>query len=239
MLPLVLISLVRERSAIYDPWDPMHRDRDAIAALWKEIATEMKCTEAECKEKWHQLRSNFMREKRKMRDKPFGSPNSKTRRWVFYDAMEFLIPHVTPRGATSSNALTPPDDEGTSSEVYDAPENPSTSALQYAPDNASVQETKIVNIEAIKKRPSDIAGENEMQFLEELKMIREQAASRTLDNDPDSQFLLSLLPLMKQLSPSDSIDIRIEILEAFRRKLFKPAQHAQSSSHAIYRTSEN
>ncbi|MPC72650.1 hypothetical protein E2C01_066961 [Portunus trituberculatus] len=43
MLANVLINLVRERSAIYDPSDPMHRDRGAIAALWKEIATEMKC----------------------------------------------------------------------------------------------------------------------------------------------------------------------------------------------------
>lgn len=28
---------------IYDTSDPLHRDRDAIAALWKDIATEMKC----------------------------------------------------------------------------------------------------------------------------------------------------------------------------------------------------
>lgn len=44
MLVDVLINLVRERRAIYDPSVPMHRDRDAIAALWKDIATEMKCT---------------------------------------------------------------------------------------------------------------------------------------------------------------------------------------------------
>ena len=38
----LLISLVRERPAIYDPTDRSHRDRDAIAKLWREIADEMK-----------------------------------------------------------------------------------------------------------------------------------------------------------------------------------------------------
>ena len=37
----LLINLVRERSAIYDPSHPVHRDRDAIASIWKEIASEM------------------------------------------------------------------------------------------------------------------------------------------------------------------------------------------------------
>jgi len=39
----LLISLVQERRAIYDPSDPVHHNRDVIAALWNDIATEMKC----------------------------------------------------------------------------------------------------------------------------------------------------------------------------------------------------
>ena len=44
LLPDVLINLVRERRAIYNPCDPMHRDRDAIVALWKDIDAEIICT---------------------------------------------------------------------------------------------------------------------------------------------------------------------------------------------------
>ena len=40
----LLINLVRERPAIYDASDSRHRDRDVIAALWGEVATELKCT---------------------------------------------------------------------------------------------------------------------------------------------------------------------------------------------------
>ena len=39
-----LINLVRERPPIYDPSDRRHRDRDVIAALWKEVAAALKCT---------------------------------------------------------------------------------------------------------------------------------------------------------------------------------------------------
>ena len=43
MLVELLINLVRERRAIYDPSNPVHRDCDTITTLWKDIATEMKC----------------------------------------------------------------------------------------------------------------------------------------------------------------------------------------------------
>ena len=39
-----LINFVRERPAIYDPSDHTHRERDVIAALWKEVAAALKCT---------------------------------------------------------------------------------------------------------------------------------------------------------------------------------------------------
>lgn len=38
-----LIPLVQDRLPIYDPSDPLHYNRDVISALWKDIATEMKC----------------------------------------------------------------------------------------------------------------------------------------------------------------------------------------------------
>ena len=44
MLVELLINLVRERPAIYDSSDPNHRDRDVIAALWKDVAAALSCT---------------------------------------------------------------------------------------------------------------------------------------------------------------------------------------------------
>ena len=38
-----LITLVQTRRPIFDASDPLHRNRDAISAIWKEICTEMEC----------------------------------------------------------------------------------------------------------------------------------------------------------------------------------------------------
>ncbi|XP_063887620.1 uncharacterized protein LOC135115069 [Scylla paramamosain] len=202
----------------------------------------MKSTETECKDKWRHLRSNFMRERRNISAKTSGSGNTETRKWVYYDAMQFLIPHETPR-PTSSNVPTPPD-EDTCHEAEDAPQDSSPSVVIETPDNVSPQEAAS-NTETCedrstakpilpmskktsvtKKRSRDTADEIDVRFLEELKLLREQSSTQNV-TDPDHQFLLSLLPMMKKLSPSDNMDIKIEIYETFRRKMFKPAPTVQ------------
>jgi hypothetical protein len=59
-----------------------------------------------------------------------------------------------------------------------------------------------------------------LRFLDQLKKLREKSTAD--ENDLDRLFLLSLLPMMKQLSPADNMNIKIEIQEAFRRKLSPP-----------------
>ena len=156
--------------------------------------------------------------------------------------MQFLIPHLTPR-PTSSNVPTPPD-EDTCHETEDAPQNSSPSVVIETPDNVSPQEAAS-NTETCEDRSTakpilpmskktgvtkkcsrDTADEMYMSFLEELKQLREQASSQNV-TDLDRQFLLHLLPMMKQLSPIDNMDIKIEIYETFRRKMFKPAPSVQ------------
>ncbi|XP_076029883.1 uncharacterized protein LOC143018411 [Oratosquilla oratoria] len=229
MLVDVLINLVRERPAIYDSSHRSHRDREAIAALWREVAAELKCTEDECKYKWHHLRSNFMREKRKISAQLSGPANVQTKRWLYYDALEFLIPHVTPR-PTSSNVSTLPA-EDTSYKIESTPHIYPYSTPLDASDEPSFQEA-VSNVDICEERSTvvdtppmskklkfvDRSDDMDMASLEEQKRVREKTYSEDND-DSDRLFLLSLLPLMKQLSPADKIDIRVEIHEAFRRKL--------------------
>ena len=42
-------------------------------------------------------------------------------------------------------------------------------------------------------------------------------------NDSGRMFLLNLLPSVKQLSPLDNMDFRVEVQETLRRKLRRPA----------------
>ena len=99
-------------------------------------------TEIEYKDKRHHLRSNFIREKRKISAKPSGSANTQTRWWMYSDVMELLLPHVTPR-LTSSNVTTFPDKD--CRETKDTPRNSSPSTAIEAPDNTFPQETAHFN----------------------------------------------------------------------------------------------
>lgn len=213
-------------------------------------------TESDCKEKWHQLRSNFMREKRKLTTHTSGSASIKAKKWVFYDAMEFLIPYVTPR-ATSCNVPPPNEDINSEFDMDDAApdDTSSTTNITDAPDSVrSVQTATNVDVceggstststpvikqpsstakkpNTNKRRRCELPSDVDGQIVGELQKLREQAVCKNEnESDPDRQFLLSLLPLMKQLSPIDSIDIKIEIHQAFRRKLAKD----QNSSYGYW-----
>lgn len=66
-----------------------------------------------------------MKEKRKITTQPSGSANAKIKKSVFYDAMEVLIPHVTPR-ATSD---VPPSPEDNSYDIDAADDHSSTTNI--------------------------------------------------------------------------------------------------------------
>lgn len=179
-----------------------------------------------------------------------GSANTQARKWVYYDAMTFIIPHVTPR-ASSSNVPTPPHQD-TCHDTEDEPQNHSPCSVIEVSGNATPNETAS-NIEtyedsctakhmlsilkkptATKKRKKDTEEEMDMRFLNELRLLREQTLPQD-NNDADRQFLLSLLPMVKQLSPMDNLDFRIEMQEALRRKIYKP----ESSVQCGYWTQQN
>lgn len=145
--------------------------------------------------------------------------------------------HVTLR-ATSSNVPPPPDVDAA------APDGISTTDITHALDYVGSQQTA-TNVDVCEggsrptpvinqppctaKKPKakkiprcQLPSEVDEQIVGELQKLREQAACKYQnESDPDRQFLLSLLPLMKQLSPVDSIEIEIKIHQAFRRKLVK------------------
>jgi hypothetical protein len=69
-----------------------------------------------------------VRERRNMKDKSSGAGNNHQKKWVYYDALECLIPHLTPRKTTSNFPETV--EENITSDAEDSSENsPSPSPL--------------------------------------------------------------------------------------------------------------
>ncbi|KAL1483073.1 hypothetical protein MTO96_002143 [Rhipicephalus appendiculatus] len=75
-----LISLVRERPALYDPSHRDYSDQVLKPRIWDEIGRKLGFTGDECKKKWQYLRDKFTKEVKKVRTNP----------WIFFDMLKFL-----------------------------------------------------------------------------------------------------------------------------------------------------
>ena len=71
------------------------------------------------------------------------------------------------------------------------------------------------------KKPKLTAVDIDQQYLDYLKEIGKRMEETS--NDSDRMFLLSLLPAMKQLSPLENMDFRVEVQETLQRKLRRHA----------------
>jgi hypothetical protein len=71
------------------------------------------------------------------------------------------------------------------------------------------------------KRQKLTAVDVDKQYLDSLKEIGKRMEETS--SDSDRMFLLSLLPAMKQLSPLDNLDFRVEVQQTLRQKLIRLA----------------
>ncbi|XP_054274375.1 uncharacterized protein LOC128994116 [Macrosteles quadrilineatus] len=92
-----LIALVKQQPALYDHSHPAHCNRDVTTRLWSQIAAELDTKDIHCKTKWATLRSNFVREIRRMRPSEDGSiwPPQ----WPLFKPLMFLLPFLKTRGS--------------------------------------------------------------------------------------------------------------------------------------------
>nr|XP_026496143.1 transcription factor Adf-1-like [Vanessa tameamea] len=100
---LLLIELYESRDLL---WDTSHRDyRNKIKKTdaWEDIAKALKLARKEIETKVHTLRSQFVRERKKVKSSKTtgsGREDVKSSAWFAYDAMKFLL-----KGATTSGSL--------------------------------------------------------------------------------------------------------------------------------------
>jgi hypothetical protein len=91
-----------------------------------------------------------------------------------------------------------------------------TSHEQKMEEGSSRKEQPLA-IKRGRKRQKLTVVDVDKQYLDSLKEIGKIMVET--NSDSDRMFLLSLLPEMKQLSPLDHLDFRVEVQETLRRKL--------------------
>ncbi|XP_046679092.1 uncharacterized protein LOC124366547 isoform X1 [Homalodisca vitripennis] len=95
-----LIALVQDRPPLYDYSHPAHCNRDVTGYMWSQIAAELGTTEIICKTKWANLRSNFVREFRRIR--PSSDGTLWAPQWPLFKPLMFLLPFLKKRGSAGS-----------------------------------------------------------------------------------------------------------------------------------------
>lgn len=145
--------------------------------------------------RWKNLRTCFARELREQKLVKSGQPASKRRKYKFYDQLLFLIPTVQVR-ETSGNA-----ELNVSDEELEETEN-----LQSPPVIPSTHTT------------SNSMLNKKMSYEERLIHILEEKKNETAPrvDDSDTNFALSLVPMLKAIPTHQKIDAQIQILQLLK-----------------------
>jgi hypothetical protein len=163
-----------------------------------------------------------MIERRKSKAKISGSGTTVLEKWPYYHVINFLEYYLqcrtmtgnVPETATTTEVsfIVPHETEMVNSDL--GGEN--TSYDQKMEGGSSRKELP-AGIKRGWKRQKLSAIDVDKQYLDSFKEIGKRMEETS--SDSDRMFLLSHLPAVKQLSPLDNLDFRVEVQETFRRKL--------------------
>ncbi|GFO35903.1 transcription factor adf-1 [Plakobranchus ocellatus] len=107
----LLIAAVEKRTALYDKTGDNYSNRVCINKQWIEIEKEIGIDGNAARKKWTTLRDYFYKTNKQLKTIQSGAAADKRRKWYLYDAMKFLLPHITDR-KTTSNLSEVSDNEG-------------------------------------------------------------------------------------------------------------------------------
>lgn len=177
--------------------------------------------------RWKTLRDAFVRELRCVKKVETGVPASKKKKYVFYDHLSFLLPHVKGNENNSTN-IPPVDnlqhDDIEHQQAVDDPEVNSnlhnTNAVNPKPSTAErkLRQDRVVGKTSIAKTLMN-ASQNITNLMQEsiaLQKADSNVEKISTDKTGNKAFLMSFVPLMDSLPPPVALDVRLQITELFR-----------------------
>uniref|UniRef100_A0A0A1WR09 Transcription factor Adf-1 n=2 Tax=Zeugodacus cucurbitae TaxID=28588 RepID=A0A0A1WR09_ZEUCU len=92
-----LISLVKQHEYLYSKYDKDFKNLEKKKITWQRIGREMGTNESHCIRRWTNLRDKYTRESRRT-TALINNDMTTTKIWHLFDDMDFLRPHIIPRG---------------------------------------------------------------------------------------------------------------------------------------------
>ncbi|TDG45269.1 hypothetical protein AWZ03_008331 [Drosophila navojoa] len=93
---VILISMVSQEQALYNPKNPLYRNTKSKDEKWSEIANHVGWTDAQCKAKWKAMRDQYCRELKRAKANTKG-----TVKWKYFKELDFLRPYALARNYRS------------------------------------------------------------------------------------------------------------------------------------------
>lgn len=159
---------------------------------------------AECKEKWRNVRSAFVRS---LKPPPSGSSAKMKKPYYLHDYVQFILPYVKPTNtienpgniehpAEPSKSPDPTEDDGISEEISQEVQTQSASAITNNEQSAERATTSKSTTEQPTTQRKKKLNNLDSTFLEYL-----QSKKKNTDNETAKRyFLLSLLPEIKHMN---------------------------------------
>ncbi|XP_052409727.1 transcription factor Adf-1-like [Carassius gibelio] len=220
-----LISMIRERPALYDITEKSYSSRVEKAEMWREIENKLVISEKELKKRWDSLRTQYLRYKKQGPSGSSGCQKTGRQQWIL-NRLQFLQPHMKRNERTSnltfresladSDSCSP--SNGTNSETWTVThEEPSFIEVELRPSTPLPESTICENEStaestAIRKKPNtpkppgkrrkmqDESFSKESTYLmRTIGKTLEKLASQENTNDAISAFCKNLEHRMRSL----------------------------------------
>ncbi|XP_067010792.1 uncharacterized protein [Anabrus simplex] len=212
-----LINEVQKRLPLWDVKNKDYSNRNKTADLWEEIAQEMCSTKTEVVKKWKSLRDNYRQELKKVaRFQRSGNDSSHVfkRKWIFFEQMTFLKDILRPAPMPGNLPSIPGNDTEDISENADetstsnpeiAPNETAATTLQHTTCTGQVSPSGGRRKCLKRKREDDPFLAIEREKLSILQSNRE------ITMDGDYNFLISFVPIMKQMNDVQKLHFRVKM----------------------------
>ncbi|CAK1585168.1 unnamed protein product [Parnassius mnemosyne] len=223
------IAEILARPAIWKSGHPQHKFKNVMKKLWEEIKIKFsECEVSDLKKKWKNLRDTYSKELKKMPKSRSGDSSSNYEpAWKYFTLLGFLKDEYMPLTAESNLdegdseiIIDYGDDHDIAVEVLNEVRSPSPSRISspIEPSTSSYQSSK-------KKRQNiqDIRAEYLEIEKKKLKILENDISKNIpLDSEKktdDYYFLMSILPEMEKLPPTQKLRLRNKINQALLEEI--------------------
>ncbi|XP_046739044.1 uncharacterized protein LOC124407202 [Diprion similis] len=224
---------IQKRPAIYDVNCEEYNDRNAKMDAWDEMCQvmvpnwdgltneERNTEEKNLRGKWRNIRDYFMKELKLQRSQKAGPAARKRKKYIYFDQLYFLLPTVeNKRNVVKKASPHHPDSDSEMDnpviEEYDFPAMQPSTSREYNNVSMSMGQPKMRG-----RYSTQICETSLNSFDNDIHDILSSHSQPMIqDEDYDRMFLLSLLPMMKQVPDVKKLDVRIQMQQILAAALY-------------------